>query len=345
MATLSNTYLDLVDIYRRQDPDGSIADIIEVLMQENEVVRHAVARECNDGTKHRHAIRTGLPSVSWGKLYKGVAQSKSNTQQVEDVTGFVEASSQVDTRLLELAGNNGNALRLSEAKPFMEAMNQEIASGIFYHDQKTDPEKFTGLAARYGSLGGGQAGNQIVDAGGTGSDNTSIWFVTWGEDTTGLLYPEGTQAGVKHDDKGEQRVTDADGNPYYVMEDCWRWNIGLYVKDWRYNSRVANIDVSNLQADPTNIDGAGNDLYHYLRKAYYKLQKRRAITGENKGGTVMYCNRDVLEALDALGSNGGASDNFIRLKPMEVQGQEVMSYRGIPIYETDALLNTEAQVV
>lgn len=338
MATLSNTYLDLVDIYRRQDPDGNIADIIEVLMQENDVVRHAPAMECNDGTKHRHAIRTGLPSVAWGKLYKGIAQSKANVQQVEDTTGFVEASSSVDTRLLELAGENGNALRLSEAKPFMEAMNQEIATGIFYHDQKTSPEKFTGLAARYGALGGGGAGNQIVDAGGAGSDNTSIWFVTWGEDTTGLLYPSGTQAGVKHEDKGEQRVLDGDGNPYYTMEDVWRWNIGLYVKDWRYNARIANVDVSDMRAGSV-------DLYDFMRKAYYKLQKRRPLTGENKGGTVIYCNRDVLEALDAIGTNSGASDNFIRLKPMEIQGQEVLSYRGIPIFETDALINTEARVV
>jgi hypothetical protein len=30
---------------------------------------------------------------------------------------------------------------------------------------------------------------------------------------------------------------------------------------------------------------------------------------------------------------------------MEIQGDEVLSYRGIPIRETDALLNTETRVV
>jgi len=52
-----------------------------------------------------------------------------------------------------------------------------------------------------------------------------------------------------------------------------------------------------------------------------------------------------MEALDALAHNAGASDNFTRLKPMEIEGKEVLTYRGIPIRETDALLNTEARVV
>ena len=60
---------------------------------------------------------------------------------------------------------------------------------------------------------------------------------------------------------------------------------------------------------------------------------------------MIYCNRDVLEALDRLATNAGSSDNFTRLKPMEIQGEEVLTYRGIPIRETDALVNNEARVV
>lgn len=346
MALLANSYLDIADLCKRTDGRGRFADIIEVLMQENDIVRHAPAFECNNGTSHEHAIRTGLPSVAWGELYKGTPQSKSESQKVEDVTGFLEASSYVDKRLYDLAGPNGNALRLSEAKPFMEAMNQELATGIFYNDQASNPNRFTGLAARYNTLGGGGAGNQIIDAGGTGTDNTSFWFVTWGQHTTGLLYPEGTVAGINHEDKGEQRVLDDQGNPYYVLEDMWRAHIGLYVKDWRFNARVANIDVSNMVADPTNIDGSNNSIFHYLRKAAYKLQQRRKITGAGaRGGTVCYCNRDVLEALEGVAFNTGANDSFVRLQWREVEGQEVLTYRGMPIYETDAIVNNEARVV
>jgi len=104
---------------------------------------------------------------------------------------------------------------------------------------------------------------------------------------------------------------------------------------------VANIDLSDLQA--------GNvDIYAFLRQAYYKLKSRRVnkiMDQKSPGRLAMYCNRDVLEALDALATNAGSDDNFVRLRPMEIQGQEVMSYRNMPIRETDAILNTEAQVV
>ena len=62
------------------------------------------------------------------------------------------------------------------------------------------------------------------------------------------------------------------------------------------------------------------------------------------GSTCLYANRDVLEALDALGTNAGASDNFVRLKPMEVEGMEVDTYRGMKISQVDQIVNTEARV-
>jgi hypothetical protein len=61
-----------------------------------------------------------------------------------------------------------------------------------------------------------------------------------------------------------------------------------------------------------------------------------------QGRTVIYMNRDMLQALDAAGTN--ASNGALMLKPMELQGEEVLSYRGMPIRETDALINAESVV-
>lgn len=333
MAVIGSTFVDLIDIYKQQDPDGQQAVVIELLAEMNPILDDAIAVECNKGTTHLHTVRTGLPSVSWGMLYQGIDQSKSKTAQVEDTTGFVEGLSTIDERLLELAGGNEGAVRLSEAMSYLEAMNQEVAIKMFYGDTASDPEEFMGLAPRFNSLSAPNGG-QIIDAGGTGSDNSSIWFVTWGERQTCLLYPKGTQAGVKREDMGRQRVQDADGKAYYAKEEKFTWHVGLAVKDWRYVARVANIDMSNVAAGSVK-------LYDFLRKAYYKLQNRRVAGGK----LAIYCNRDILEALDALATNAGATDSFVRLKPMEIEGKEVMTYRGIPIREVDALLNTEARVV
>lgn len=332
MAVIGNTFVDLIDIYKQQDGMGQYVSVIELLMEMNPILDDAIAVECNKGTSHLHTVRTGLPPVTWGRLYKGIPQGKSTTAQVEDTTGFVEALSTIDKRLLALSTNEG-AVRLSEAMSYLESMNQEVAAKMFYGNTATDPEEFMGLAPRFNDLGASN-GNQIIDAGGTGVDNTSIWFVTWGERQCHLLYPKGTQAGVQREDMGEQRIIDADGNAYYAMEEKFCWNIGLAVKDWRYVSRIANIDVSDMK-------GGSVALYDFMRSAYYQLQNRRVAGGK----LCIYCNRDVLESLDALATNAGASDSFIRLKTTEIEGQEVLTYRGIPIKEVDAILNTEARVV
>jgi hypothetical protein len=183
----------------------------------------------------------------------------------------------------------------------------------------------------------------VVNGGGTGSDNASIWFVTHGDMQTSIITPENIAGGVQREDMGRQRVLDANGNPYYVKEEKFTQHLGLCVKDWRFNGRICNIDVSDVIAGTVAL----NPL---LRKLYYRLQGRRAYKMEREGQvspgrTVIYMNRTMMEALDAESTNGRSGvDNFVRLTPMEIQGEEVQTWRGIPIRETDALLNTETLV-
>lgn len=342
MATLAQSFLGLADLYKRQNPDGSAADIMEVLNDTSQdIMTDFVMVECNDGTKHTHTIRTGLPSVAWGMLYQGMPQGKSHTQQVTDTTGFVEKLCSIDQRLLDLAGENRAAVRMQESEADIEAIAQELVTAMFYHTAATDPKKPTGLAPRFGELANSGTGNQIVDAGGTGSDNTSVWMVTHSPRDFMCLYPRGTQGGIVQKDRGVQRVEDTvNGGAYYVEEEEIRSNMGFAVRDYRNIVRIANIDVSNLQAGSV-------DLYKFMRQGYYKLHTRRSQKVANQdrpGRTVIYANTDVLEALDGLATNQGSSDNFTRLRPMEIEGKEVMAYRNLPIRETDALINTEARV-
>ncbi len=333
MATIGNSYLNLVDMYKRTGANREIVPVIEALNTLNPVMQDAFVVECNQGTKHLTTTRTGLPAVTWGRLYQGIPQSKSTTQQVEDTTGFVEGLSFVDNRLLEISKNPG-AVRMSEAQPFLEAIAQEVQTNFFYGDTATTPERFKGLGARYNTL----TNPNVVAGGGAGSDNMSVWFVTHGSNQTRLIYPEGTAGGVRRTDKGEQRVTDDLGNAYYGKEEEFRQYVGVSVGDWRWNVRIANIDVSDLLAGTT-------DPYALLRKGYWKLQGRRNDRIQNggmisAGRTVIYANRDFMQALDAATTNS----NKVELRPSDVAGQEVLTYRGIPIRETDALINAEALV-
>lgn len=341
MATIGNTYPQLIDMHKAS-AEGTV---IELLKQNNPILEDAIATQCNMDALHRHSIRTGYPTASWGRLYKGVKASKSTMQQVDDTTGFLQARSEIDVNLLKLAPDPAKA-RLVDSKPYLEVMGQEMATGIFYHDTNTSPEKFKGLAARFNAYNSNipdptkpNAANQVIHGGGAGSDNTSIWFVTWADHATSLLYPKGTKAGIDMQDKGEEPVKDANGDTYYAKVTTFDWHIGAFVKDYRYNVRIANIDVSDLMAGSV-------DAWALLRRAYYRLFQVYGI-GALGGKTAIYMNRQVLEVLDAQSSDRAllaANPNYTGLGQSQIEGKIVKTYREIPIRMTDAILNTEALV-
>lgn len=338
MATIGNSFPSLIDHFKSVDAKGNIVPTIETLTQLTPIMRDAYVEEANQGFKHLSVIRTGLPTPTWGKLYQGIPQSKSTKQQIEDASGFVESLATVDTRLLNYKKNPAQA-RADEANAHMEAMSQDVQTNFFYSDTASTPERFKGLAARYNTI----SNTQVVDGGGTGTDNTSIWMVGWGRGKTGMFYPEGSRAGIIREDKGEQRVTDDIGNPYYVKEEYFRQDVGVTVGDFRYNVRIANVDVSELLA--------GNvDIYALLRRGMYKLHSTYdgemaenflRTGGSNGGRTVIYVNRTVMEALDAQSTN----DDKLELRPADLEGRMIDTYRRLPIRMTDALINAEARVV
>lgn len=333
MAVIGNKYLDLIDLYKSTDKAGNVVDVIDMLAEQNPILKDAIWVQCNSGAQHLTTVRTGLPDVTWGRLYKGTPNDKSQRAQVTDTTGFVEGRSAVDARLVdELSNGNGPALRLSEAEAFIESMGQQVGEKVFYGNDADKPETFMGLSPRFNDMNATN-GEQIIDAGGTGSDNTSLWIVTWGDNQASMIYPQGSYMGVQREDLGKQTVADEEGNRYEAYEEVFRQHVGMSVRDWRYVVRIANIDHSQLKDNQVN-------LYDFLREAYYQLQSRKVPGGRQ----VIYCNSDVLQSLDALATNNGNSDNFVRLTPDQVEGEEILTYRGIPIHETDALVNSEERV-
>lgn len=340
MATTGNTYLTLADLLKQQDGNGQVtSQIIELLAETNPILQDMVVVEANNGTGHLTTVRTGLPNGTWRKLYQGVQPQKSSTKQVTDATGMLEARSEIDAKLVQLSKNPGQ-FRLNEATAFLEGMSQDMATTLFYGDTSVNPERFMGLSPRFSAYRdpantpAQDTADQVIDAGGVGADNTSVWFVVWSERTAHGIYPQGTMAGLQRKDLGEIDADDPAGGKFRAMAELFNWDNGLSVRDFRYVVRIANIDVSELRA--------GNvDIYALMRKAYYRLFQRK-VTG---GRAAIYCNRDVLEALDAGATpTQSTSASFVRLSPMQVDGREVMGYRGMPVRECDAILNTEAAV-
>ena len=330
MAALAANNPTLLDVAKRLDPDGKIASIVEILNANNQVLNDLAFVEGNLPTGHRTTIRTGLPTPTWRKLYGGVQPTKSTTVQVTDSCGMLEAYAEVDKALADLNGNTA-AFRLSEDAAHIEAMSQEMASTLFYGNEGAEPEAFTGLAPRYNSKSAQNADN-IIDAGGTGSDNTSIWLCVWGPQTGFGIYPKGSTAGLQMTDKGQVTVENVDGNGgrMEAYRTHYRWDAGLTIRDWRYFVRIANIDVSDL-------DTVANT----KKIIEWMIQASERIPELGKGRAAFYMNRRLREKL-RLGILEKISSN---LTWETVSGERVMTFDDIPVRRTDALVNTEARVV
>ena len=331
MATLSVTNPTLADLAKVTDPDGSIADVVEILNATNEILLDMTFLEGNLTTGHRTSIRSGLPTPTWRKLYGGVQPTKSRAVQVTDNTGMMEDYSEVDKALVEMAGNPA-AFRLQEDRPHIEGMNQEFASTLFYGDESTAPEEFTGLSARYNSLSA-ENGDNIIAGGGSGSDNASIWLICWGPNTCHGIIPKGSKAGVQQRDLGEVTLENADGanGRMQAFRTHYRWDVGLSVRDWRYAVRIANIDRSALTADIS----AGANLNDLMHQAWTE------IPNTSMGRCAWYMDKSILSMLRRQTSSAVSSST---LTTDIVGGTMQTSWGGIPIRRCDALRGNEATV-
>jgi len=326
---LATTHPTLVDVAARLDPDGKISKIVELLAQQNEIIEDAVMIEGNLPTGHKTTVRTGIPSPTWRKLYGGVQPARSTTAQIVDNCGMLEAYAEVDKALADLNGNTAE-FRLSEDSAFLEGMNQEFAQTLFYGNEGTEPEAFTGFAPRYNSLSAQNALN-IVSGLGAGADNTSIWLVVWGPQTVHCIYPKGSKAGLEMNDKGQVTVENIDGSGgrMEAYRTHYKWDTGLTVRDWRYAGRVCNIDVSDL-----------NTLANTKNLVNWMIQLSEAIPKFSMGRPVWYVNRTIREKL-RLGILEKISTN---LSWEAVAGRRVMMFDGIPVKRCDAIVNNEAVV-
>jgi hypothetical protein len=338
MATLSATALTLADWAKRIDPEGRVPVVAELLSQSNEILEDCMFKEGNLPTGERVVIRTGLPTVYWRALNQGIPNSKSTTAQVDEACGILEARSEVDKDLAMLNGNTAQ-FRLSEDTAFLEAMNQTQATTLFYGNPGTDPKQFLGLAARYSSLSGGNAQN-ILSASGSGSDNTSIYLVVWGDNTVYCPFPKGSKAGLIHEDLGEQTVYNSDGTRLQAYATRYQWKNGLVVKDWRYVVRICNIDVSDLIAQTnTQAANAATAIIKLMARALYR------IPNMSMGRAAFYMNRTVHSGLALAAMD--KSQYVLKIEQGLTQfGQpnSWLSFLGVPLRRVDAILNTEAVV-
>ena len=331
LAPLSLTYADLV----KRMQDGKIAYIVETLNETNDLLTDMRLMECNQGTAHKSTQRASLPSGAFRAFGEGVPKSKSTTIQITDNTSMFEAWSDVDCALAEIAPDLGAFLQ-SESRSFISGMNNGMAQTMIYGNSQVNPKAFDGLFTRYNKIAGNDAltAGQIIDAGGTGSSNTSIGLAVWGDDSLLGIYPKGTKGGLQQEDLGRRPVKDSGGiNEFMAYSSHYKWYNGLSVRDKRQFVRICNIDNGVIMADGTKAKL--KDLLTYMIMAQERIYN---IKG---GNAAYYCSRATmtllrLAILEKIAYN---------LTEETVGGKPVVQFNGIPVRRVDEILSTEARVI
>lgn len=334
MAAVNSTQLTLIDIAKRTDPTGHLANIVELLSAKNAMLDDVPWYEANETTSHLVTVRTSLPAGTFRAYNEGVSPSKSTTAQYRETLAMLEDYSKCDKSLVSLYGGNW---RHSEDAAFLEGMSQTMMNTILYGNTGTNIRSFTGIIPRYNNLSGIENAEQIIDGGGSSTDNASVLLVGWGERTVKGLYPKGQQGGLYAEDLGEDTLIDALGKEYQGYRTHFKWDAGIAIEDWRYIARLANIDVSDLSL-AGKAGYAGADIINGL----IDLMSLLPSIDANGITPVFYANRRVWTALYKLALTKAAGGLTVREL---VNGRFLMEFMGIPVRRVDAMLNTEARVV
>jgi hypothetical protein len=319
------TLAELEVFYKGQ----AAGDVIELMNQSNDCLNDIPWMEANQTDGHLTRIRTGLPDVYWRRLYQGTPPSKSAWSQVKEGCGLLEAIMELDLEETRLYGDKARTFRLSEGQAFTESMRQKVAHTLFYGDNSASPDEFNGLAKRYPA----KDSPNVLDAGGTSGNMTSLYLISWGANAVHGIYPKGSQGGLEHKDLGEYMAVDEDGRKFEVAGDKYNWRCGLAVRDWRAVVRLANVPVANL--DKRKGESGFIDLQALT------VQAKNRMPQYLRDKAVWYCNQDVLTALELQSTDAG---NVHLVYGDMFNSRAIPSLHGRPVRQCDALSSSESAI-
>lgn len=345
MATLTPGVFTYSEWALRMDPTGKTSTLVNLLSQENGILDDCLAVECQSGNAFEFTQVVKLPQPSRRSYNQGINPTQGAVaKQVTTCTEYADLAL-IDQSLARLGGNLAE-LRGQEDQLHLQSMGQLVASDLFYSNRAADPTQFTGFANIYNTVSTATSNiaNNVIDCGGTGNTNASMWLITWGPKQIHTIFPNGLPAGLQHVDNGLQNAYDANQKLFIAYQTWMQWNLGLAIHDWRYAVRACNIDVTLFGG------GSAANLIGILAAMVMKPPVMPAGAGPvqtsdvptvTMGRSAIYVNRTVYLALDQQAQN----KTNVLLQMTQWDGHTILAYRGIPIRIVDALTNAESRVV
>lgn len=348
MAVRNEKIPTLLDLVNSQNPDGSSAQIAEVLQKSAPIMDDMSWKQGNLQEGDRVHVRTAKAAAYWRRINQGIQPSKGQSRAKDETAALLESRGQVDRELAVLSGNPAE-YRRKQGIPHIEGMHDEFVETLIYGNEFFNDTEFTGFMPRYNEL----ANSQVIDAGGTGTNLRSILLVGWGEDYVTGIVPKGTEMGLHHFDETANKSPGSDGYPvgdpvedgitpgstYLAYRDRWQWRCGLAIPDPRYVVRIANIDLDALELDALADGGP------YLEMLMLEAEERLGAGNDvlSRVNASFYLPRELATWARKQNTVNKAKTNFMW---SEVGGQRVTAFGGqIPVRRLDAMNVDEQRVV
>jgi hypothetical protein len=299
---------DLVVINDRNLADLDVTDLLD----DAPLLKVLPAVPASNGTLHKYVKKTGAPVVGFRAINDGREHDQSDKTLVTVTLGILDATFKVDIEIADSYKKGPAAFLAMEAMEHLRAAFFKAEKQLIYGDQAPgDTAGFTGMIDILDAL----ADTMVVNAGGTTADTaSSCWLIRGGRNDVALVTGNDGQIEIK-----ETSIVPVAGSVtgtfpgYYTPISGY---LGCQV-----GSAYSFARIANLTAD------AGKGLTDALIFSALKLFPAA------RQPNVIACSRRSLEQLRASRTATNAT-GAPAPRPTEVEG--------IPIIQTDAIVDTEA---
>jgi hypothetical protein len=336
MTTYANKYT-IRDAMLGTDAKGEFLDVADVISKATGIMDILEFHPTNQAYDHLTARRTDQGTPTTRVANEGAQEIKGSKDQVIDIPVHYNNVIKPDPLFLKKF-NSPEEWKADEvraiAQGYAEAYTEQLITGV----STSDPGRsIDGLATRLGSLPSDV--NDVTDpkhtvrsAGGSGSDNSSIYIVGIGKQGAYGLYHKNGQAGFQMKQLPEQLITLGSGDIVCRPIDL-SWDVGFSATNYRTIGRLCNIDYSDLTDDASS----GANLMNLLTRL---INSTKVMTMGLK--PVLLANEALITYFENQRRNFGG--NAVKTNVDLGLATNYTTFKGIPFVQTDAIGVAEATI-
>ena len=321
MSLTANTQLTLVELAKNIAPNGQLHRVAQIFTQTNRMLEDIPWFEANDIFGHKAAQESSEPVGSRRMLNDGVPNEDVQTTNLTFGTSMVETFCTSDCKLVD-ASPSPETFRNNRAARFVRGMGKTFQYSLIYDNAALVPGEMTGFAPMMGTLNT----RNILGAGGSGGDTTSVYVVQWGEGKAYCVHPRGSKVGVYHEDLGRKEVAGKTaGTLMMAYRDHFGVDFGLVVEDPKAIGRYANIELTGTSNtfDEDQLIGIMDQMI------------------DDWSGAAIYVGRRIMTQM-RIALKNKYNVNFGQMEGLG--GVPVLTFQGVPVRRVDQIKEDETVV-